>query len=145
MAGRRAAIPPPCRDTCHRRRPAGRRGRPVTVKTTIVGPRPDRDVAVPTFAHLARLTDDPGLFEHARHAIARREHGYCTDDVARGLVVTSRAVNPSAGVIRLAECYLAFLTHAQDADGAIHNRLGFNREWADHPSLGDWWGRALWG
>jgi hypothetical protein len=117
----------------------------VTVKTTIVGPRPDRDVAVPTFAHLARLTDDTGLFEHARHATARREHGYCTDDVARGLVVTSRESTSSAEVLRLAECYLSFLSHAQDAQGAFHNRLGFHRNWTDQPGRGDWWGRALWG
>ena len=99
----------------------------------------------PTFAHLIRLTDDTGMFEHARHAIARRAHGYCTDDVARGLVVTSRQPDPSAPVIRLAECYLAFLTHAQDEDGAFHNRLGHDRRWTDRPGLGDWWGRALWG
>jgi len=101
--------------------------------------------SVPTFAHVIRLTDDTGLFEHARHATVRREHGYCTDDVARGLVVTSREPNPSAALLRLAECYLAFLTHAQDADGAFHNRLGHDRRWADKPGLGDWWGRALWG
>jgi hypothetical protein len=102
-------------------------------------------VPAPPFAHLVRLTDDTGLFEHARHAIVRREHGYCTDDVARGLVVTSREADASAEVIRLAEGYLTFLTHAQDADGAFRNRLGFNRQWTDQPSLGDWWGRALWG
>jgi hypothetical protein len=99
----------------------------------------------PTFAHLIRLSDDTGLFEHARHAIVRREHGYCTDDVARGLVVTSREPCPSAAVLRLAECYLAFLTHAQDSEGAFHNRLGHDRHWNDRPALGDWWGRALWG
>jgi hypothetical protein len=27
-------------------------------------------VPPPSFAHLLRLTDDTGLFEHARHAIA---------------------------------------------------------------------------
>lgn len=98
-----------------------------------------------TFAHLARLTDDTGLFEHARHAIVRRQHGYCTDDVARGLVVTSREPDPPAEVVQLAECYLTFLTHAQDATGAFHNRLGHDRRWTDHPGLGDWWGRGLWG
>ena len=117
----------------------------MTVTTTIVPPRADRAVPAPTFAHLVRLTDDTGLFEHARNAIARREHGYCTDDVARGLVVTCREPEPSAEVLRLAERYLAFLTHAQDADGAFRNRLGFNRAWTDQPGLGDWWGRALWG
>lgn len=99
----------------------------------------------PGFAHLERLTDDTGLFEHARHAIARREHGYCTDDAARGLVVTSREPDPSPAVTRLAERYLAFLTHAQDGSGAFHNRLAHDRRWTDQPGSGDWWGRALWG
>jgi hypothetical protein len=99
----------------------------------------------PDFGHLERLSDDTGLFEHARHAIVRREHGYCTDDVARGLVVVSRAADPTPGVRRLAERYLTFLTHAQGADGTFHNRLGFDRRWSDRPGLGDWWGRALWG
>jgi hypothetical protein len=97
------------------------------------------------FAHLVRLTDDTGLFEHARYAIARRWHGYCTDDVARGLVVTSREPHPPTAVLRLAECYLTFLTHAQGSSGAFRNRLAHDRRWTDEPGLGDWWGRALWG
>ena len=99
----------------------------------------------PSFTHLIRLTDDTGLFEHARHAIVRRQHGYCTDDAARGLVITSREPDPSAAVLGLAECYLAFLTHSQDQGGAFHNRLSHDRRWTDEPGLGDWWGRALWG
>jgi hypothetical protein len=102
-------------------------------------------VPAPTFAHLARLTDDTGLLEHARHAIARRRHGYCTDDVARGLVVTCREPGADPEVFRLAGVYLTFLTHAQDDDGSFHNRLGYDRRWTDHPATGDWWGRALWG
>ncbi|GID29892.1 glycosyltransferase [Paractinoplanes brasiliensis] len=117
----------------------------MTVRTATFAPAAGHDISGPTFAHLVRLTDDTGLFEHARHATARREHGYCTDDVARGLVVTSREAALSTDVIRLAECYLTFLTHAQDAQGAFHNRLGFHRAWTDQPGLGDWWGRALWG
>ncbi|MET7423939.1 glycosyltransferase [Dactylosporangium sp. NPDC005555] len=97
------------------------------------------------FTHLARLTDDTGLFEHARHATVRREHGYCTDDVARGLLVTSREPDPSPEVLRLAECYLTFLAHAQDGTGAFRNRLGHDRRWSDEPGVGDWWGRAVWG
>jgi len=106
---------------------------------------PARIAPAPDFAHLIRLSDDTGLFEHARHAIVRREHGYCTDDVARGLLVTSREAHPSAAIQRLSDCYLGFLTHAQDASGAFHNRLSHDRRWTDQPSLGDWWGRALWG
>ncbi|MFI0422890.1 glycosyltransferase [Spongiactinospora sp. 9N601] len=100
---------------------------------------------LPGFAHLIRLSDDTGLFEHARYAVPRRNHGYCTDDVARGLVVASREPVPGPQVRRLVECYLAFLTHAQDRSGAFRNRLSFDRRWTDQPGVGDWWGRALWG
>ena len=104
-----------------------------------------RYAPLPSYTHLTRLTDDTGLFEHARHAVVQREHGYCTDDVARGLVVVSRDPDRSPAMIRLAETYLAFLTHAQDDQGAFHNRMSYGRTWTDQPSLGDWWGRALWG
>jgi len=114
-------------------------------EATGIAPEAVPDVPPPTFTHLARLTDDTGLLEHARNATPRREHGYCTDDVARGLVVTSRTTGQTPEVRRLSECYLAFLTHAQDSHGAFHNRLGFHRSWTDRPGLGDWWGRALWG
>ncbi|MFI6992952.1 glycosyltransferase [Nonomuraea wenchangensis] len=101
--------------------------------------------AEPGFKHLIRMSDDTGLFEHARHAVVRREHGYCTDDVARGLVIASREPRPADRLTRLAECYLAFLTHAQDRSGAFRNRLTFDRRWSALPGVGDWWGRAMWG
>jgi hypothetical protein len=102
-------------------------------------------VPAPSFGHLTRLTDGTGLLEHARHAVPRRAHGYCTDDVARGLVVTCREPDPTPAVLQLTDRYLAFLTHAQDDRGAFHNRLGYDRRWTDRPQLGDCWGRALWG
>jgi hypothetical protein len=103
------------------------------------------DAPQPSWHHLTRLSDDTGLLEHARNAIPRREHGYCVDDVSRGLLVASREPRPNAQVVALAERYLGFLTHAQDADGGFRNRLSYDRRWLDEPSLGDWWGRALWG
>jgi hypothetical protein len=103
------------------------------------------DAPAPDWAHIARLSDDTGLLEHARNAIVRREHGYCVDDVARGLMVASREPRPSAVVVGLAERYLAFLTHAQGPDGAFRNRMSYERRWTDEPGLGDWWGRAMWG
>lgn len=114
--------------------------------TAVVGVPALRLQAPPApFTHLTRLTDDTGLLEHARHAVARRAHGYCTDDVARGLLVVSREPDPSPALLRLAGIYLAFLTHAQDNSGAFHNRLSYDRRWTDEPGTGDWWGRALWG
>ena len=91
------------------------------------------------------MTDDAGLFEHARGPIPAREHGYCVDDVSRGLLVVCREPDPLGELVDLAEIYLGFLAHAQGADGTFHNRMGFDREWHDMPRLGDWWGRALWG
>ena len=99
----------------------------------------------PPFDHLLRLSDETGVLEHARGAVPRRQYGYCTDDVARALVVISRQPSPPAEVFALGERCLAFLVHAQSGDGASHNRLGYDRRWEDEPGLGDCWGRSLWG
>ncbi|MEU8240468.1 glycosyltransferase [Actinoplanes missouriensis] len=124
-----------------------------------------RDVPEPRWDHLFRLSDDTGLLEHARNAIPRREHGYCVDDVSRGLLVAAREPRPTPELTRLAERYLTFLTHAQSLTdqsltdpsltdpsltdrgsfGGFRNRMSYDRRWQDEPSLGDWWGRALWG
>ncbi|HEY2765897.1 MAG TPA: hypothetical protein VGJ13_18100 [Pseudonocardiaceae bacterium] len=96
------------------------------------------------FRHLLSLSDDVGLLEHACGPLPRREHGYCLDDVARGLVVLSREPHPDPASSRLQENLLAFTAHAHQ-DGYFRNRLGYDRRWQDAPSLGDWWGRALWG
>ena len=119
----------------------------MSAQTLRLVPPPVRlaDAPAPSWSHIARLSDDVGLLEHARNATPRREHGYCVDDVSRGLLVASREPQPTALVTGLAERYLAFLTHAQGPDGAFRNRLGYDRRWIDEPSTGDWWGRALWG
>ncbi len=99
----------------------------------------------PTFTHLVPLSDDTGLLEHARGAIPLHGHGYCVDDVARGLMVICREPRPTAELTALAERYLAFLMQAQADDGTFHNRLSYQRVWLDPTGTGDWWGRALWG
>lgn len=93
--------------------------------------------------HLVRLSDDVGLFEHARGPVPRREHGYCLDDVARGLLLLTREPDLGPTVGRLQETLFAFVAHAHDA-GRFRNRLGYDRQWQDSPALGDWWGRAIW-
>jgi len=99
----------------------------------------------PVFDHLLSLTDDHGIFEHARLSVPRREHGYCVDDVARGLVVVCR--EPSAGfaVRRLERHYLQFVLAALSPDGRCRNRMKADGTWTDEAGLGDWWGRAVWG
>ena len=125
--------------------------------TAVLATRAAPALLAAAYVHLDRLSDDTGLFEHARYATPRREHGYCLDDVARGLVVLCRddsssgpdgASDSAFGSVigeRLIERYLAFVTHAQTPGGRFHNRLTFDRRWRDEPGLGDWWGRGLWG
>jgi hypothetical protein len=99
----------------------------------------------PPFRHLLRITDHVGLLEHAEGVVPRRDHGYCVDDVARGLLVVCREPSPRDELVILARRYLYFLAQAQAPDGRFRNRLGYDRRWHDQPDTGDWWGRALWG
>ncbi len=92
-----------------------------------------------------RLTDHRGLFEHARLSLPRREHGYCVDDVARGLVVVCREPSPDSSVRRLERHYLDFVLAGIQPDGTCRNRMDADGAWLDEPGVGDWWGRALWG
>jgi hypothetical protein len=97
-----------------------------------------------SFEHLRRLSDDVGLFEHAKLTTPRRAHGYCLDDVARGLLVTARQPQPPPQVLELAEIYLRFAADAQHADGSFHNRRRKALGWQDESSFEDCWGRAVW-
>ena len=99
----------------------------------------------PRFDHLVAMTDARGTFEHAEFSEPRPEHGYCTDDMARVLVVATREPRPVPAVRRLAEISLRFLSDAQDMDGNYRNRRNQNGRWDDRPTLDDCWGRSIWG
>jgi len=97
------------------------------------------------YDHLYRLSDAHGLFEHAEFTVPRPEHGYCVDDVARGVVVLAREAAPSLRSSAQLDRYLAFVAAAQDSAGRLHNRFGTDHRWTDHAGVEDCWGRALWG
>ena len=98
-----------------------------------------------SFRHLALLTDDRGILEHAKGIEPRYQHGYCTDDNARLLVVCSRADAGMSSAKVLATVGLNFVIDAMASDGAFRNRMSFERCWVDEPCTNDCWGRALWG
>ena len=71
----------------------------------------------PSLDHLLRLTDDTGLYQHARFTSPDRAHGYCTDDNARALALAlslQRLGKSSPKLQSLATTYAAFLNHAFD-------------------------------
>lgn len=98
----------------------------------------------PPFAHLLALSDGIGIHEHAEYTTPRSEHGYCTDDVARLLVVIAREPHPDRSVQDLGGRALRFLEEAQRADGKIQNRRTVTGQWQGEHTVEDCWGRSIW-
>ncbi len=122
--------------------------------------KPGRHYAVPTLEeraldlpvlrldHLLNMTDSTGIFQHASYTIPNFEHGYCTDDNARALMLTvllEELGNDSPLVLRAATAYAAFLNAAFDPeDGRFRNFMTLDRRWIHEQGSDDCFGRALW-
>ena len=100
----------------------------------------------PVRAHLDRISDATGIFQHAAGSNPDPAHGYCVDDVARALQVDLlqalrlgwEAVEDSAWR------NLRFLQAAFDTDdGRFRNFLGTDGEWSSKPASDDCQGRAI--
>ncbi len=96
--------------------------------------------------YLISLSDDTGVFQHAKFCIPKRTEGYTTDDNARALIASTRyyRLKKDARMESLAKVYLAFLNHMQKPEGAFHNYLGYERSYLDVDGSEDCIGRALW-
>ncbi len=101
------------------------------------------DVPQASFAHLLALTDSIGTFEHADHTVPRRKHGYCTDDMARVLIVATREPNPSRAVQELGRTAMRFLVGAQGVVGTTRNRRSTDGRWHGRYGVEDCWGRSV--
>ena len=104
------------------------------------------EVPEPSLDHLQKLTDDTGLYQHAKFTIPNREFGYCTDDNARAVIAMTRyyAQYPEPEVLRLLDTYLSFIIHSQRSNGSIRNFMDFNRNWHENEPAHDAFGRVLW-
>ena len=91
------------------------------------------------------MTDQMGLWEHAHMSTPRIEHGFCTDDNARALIVVSRQMPPKDELEDLATVYLNFVLNARAGSGRFHNRRDADGMWIDDVGSDDSQGRAWWG
>ncbi|MGB5696510.1 MAG: glycosyltransferase family 4 protein [Polyangiales bacterium] len=99
--------------------------------------------------HLRGLTDDTGVLQHALFSIARYEDGYCLDDNARALLLTTliedAGTDDRATTRALSARYLAFVSHAFNQDSRrFRNFMAYSREWVEERGSEDSHGRALW-
>jgi len=100
------------------------------------------------FDHLFAMTDSTGIFQHAVHDLPRFEHGYCTDDNARGLLLTvllEEIGEKEPGLRQVQSASAAFLQYAYNEEyGRFRNFLSFDRRWVEDMGSEDSHGRALW-
>lgn len=94
--------------------------------------------------HLKALSTSVGLYEHAQMDAPRPEHGYCVDDVSRGLILLCKERELDLESHALLDRYLDFTLRAITKDGTCHNRMNIHGVWTDQPATSDWWGRAIW-
>ncbi|WP_353182789.1 glycosyltransferase family 4 protein [Parapedobacter lycopersici] len=97
-------------------------------------------------AHLIRLTDDTGIFQHCRYGIPNRKEGYCLDDNARALMTVLTAIKgiEKREADRLMAIYLAYMQYMQLPDGNFHNFLSYSRQYLDAAGSEDAFGRTIW-
>ncbi|MGB7581572.1 MAG: hypothetical protein WBL85_03875 [Sedimentisphaerales bacterium] len=110
----------------------------------------------PSLEHLRRLTDDTGLFQHAKFTIPLRSEGYTTDDNARALIVATKhyALYRKPETLQLIDRYLAFVLHSHNDDpsslslrragGTVKNFMDFDRTWHKAEPVNDALGRVIW-
>ena len=101
----------------------------------------------PSLEHLARLTDETGLIQHAKFIIPDRFNGYCTDDNARAAIFMAKYLQKYPAEpqgLKLFEIYLSFLYHALKHDKTVYNFMDYNRNWKGDEPVSDALGRTIW-
>jgi glycosyltransferase involved in cell wall biosynthesis len=93
-----------------------------------------------------RMTDGVGMLQHSVFGIADRDHGYCIDDNARGLLLMAVADDLPVEIrIRLAETYASFVQHGWNPDTKLYrNFMSYDRRWLEDVGSEDSNGRTLW-
>jgi hypothetical protein len=93
------------------------------------------------------MCDSTGLLQHAVHSVPDRAYGYCVDDNARALLLSSALA--VLGEARLSESltarFAAFIQHAWNPDTQrFRNFMSYDRRWLEAQGSEDSHGRTLW-
>lgn len=96
-----------------------------------------------SFDRLLQMSGAHGVYEHAVYEAPRLEHGYCTDDMARVLMVAVRERPVTGATTHLIRLSLRFLGDAQTVDGGCRNRRSAKGRWLDRGATEDAWGRSV--
>ncbi len=99
--------------------------------------------------HVAIMTDDTGMLQHAMFNVPRYDEGYCLDDNARALLLMTLLEDAGSDdpkiVHTLTSRYLAFVSHAFNRPlGRFRNFMSHSRLWREEQGSEDSHGRALW-
>jgi glycosyltransferase involved in cell wall biosynthesis len=97
--------------------------------------------------HFLSMCDSTGLLQHAVHSIPDRAHGYCVDDNARALLLSTALA--TFGETRLSEAmtarFAAFIQHAWNPHThRFRNFMSYDRQWLETQGSEDSHGRTLW-
>jgi len=99
--------------------------------------------------HLFRLTDDTGITQHARFTLPHYEEGYCTDDNARALILTtwleSTDLVLETRLSWLTDTFATFLNYGYSPEEKrFRNFMAYSGAWLEAYGSDDSHGRALW-
>jgi len=99
----------------------------------------------PDFTAVERMSDATGMFQHAVYSIPDRRHGYCIDDNARALILTSSMAMESAQRDKWTTIFASFVQYAWNPDlRRFRNFMRFDRSWCEEQGSEDSNGRTLW-
>ena len=98
--------------------------------------------------HLHQMTDNTGMIQHATFIIPKYDDGYCIDDNARALIVSTHLAELEMGngeALSLSTRYLAFINFAFNEEiGRFRNFMDYQRNWMEKSGSDDSHGRTLW-
>ncbi|MDO8512563.1 MAG: hypothetical protein Q7S57_04775 [bacterium] len=108
----------------------------------------------PNLSYLRLLTTEKGIWQHTKGSEPDLAMGYSIDDIARALIVVNKAnqlfpeLNKTEtdprDLEQLAEVYLKYISHNQEADGSFHNFDSAEGTPLDKNGSEDSYGRTIW-